>query len=98
MSATRMFKMLLKRSGFCGDEVRERDSVAQRRKACHGRVLLGGDGYSDSRARVSPASGWAGSSTRLPIAATALTPAATRQAALKPWKNALEAAAWTAFA
>jgi hypothetical protein len=34
----------------------------------------------------------------LAIAATALTPAATRQAALKPWKNALEAAAWTAFA
>ena len=42
--------------------------------------------------------GWAGSSTRAPIAATALTPAATRQAALKPWKKALEAAAWTAFA
>jgi hypothetical protein len=32
------------------------------------------------------------------IAATALTPAATRQAALKPWKNGLEGAAWTAFA
>src|SRR4029450_7683010 len=71
---------------------------AQHGKACHGRVLLGRDGHSGSRARVSPVSGWAGSSTRLPIAAAALTPAATRQAALKPWKNALEAAAWTAFA
>src|SRR6266516_4019147 len=60
--------------------------------------LLGDDGHSDSRARVTPVAGWAGSSSRAPIAAAALTPAATRQAALKPWKNALEAAAWTAFA
>src|SRR2546426_4329012 len=64
--------------------------------------LLVTDGHSDSRARVRPVVGsvvgWAGSSSTAPIAATALTPAATRQAALKPWKNALEAAAWTAFA
>src|SRR2546426_7643363 len=57
-----------------------------------------GCGHSDSRARVSAVAGWAGSSSRVAIAAAALTPAATRQAALKPWKNALEAAAWTAFA
>src|SRR5207237_3086500 len=59
---------------------------------------FGDDGHSGSRARVSSVAGWAGSSSRVAIAATALTPAATRQAALKPWKNALEAAAWTAFA
>src|SRR5579862_871489 len=56
-------------------------------------IVFRADGHADSRATVSSATGWAGSSTRAAIAASALTPAATRQAAPKPWKNAVDAAA-----
>src|SRR6476646_2215969 len=72
-------------------------ALSQQVSRLHGDQRFAWHGQSDSRAGVSPAAGWAASSSRAAIAAAALTPAARRQAALKPWKKALEAAAWTAF-
>src|SRR5580700_4238319 len=47
---------------------------------------------------ASPAAGWAGSSSRATTAPAALTPATTRQAILKPSKNDVDTAEWTASA